>query len=99
MRMIAEPTSWKSSAVMVKIIGLLADAVQPHRNKFDHILVLDCCHRRLAKQVLEKARRRNLFIFCVPAATTVLLQPLDTCVCQGYKTFLNQGHLRPRERE
>ncbi len=48
----AEATSWNTSAVMVKTIGLVADAVQPHRKKFDPLLVLDCCVRHLAKPVL-----------------------------------------------
>jgi hypothetical protein len=44
---------------MVKIIGLVADAVQPHREKCEAILALNGYILHLAEPALEEGRERN----------------------------------------
>ena len=92
--LLSEKTSWNSAAIMVKILGLLAEALEPHRAKFQPVLLLDCCTCHLSRTVLDEARARQLPLVCVPASTTYLLQPLDTRVFQGYKSFLRAGYLQ-----
>lgn len=92
--LLAEKSSWNSAAVMVKIIDLLAAALEPHRETHLPVLLLDCCTCHLTNAVLERARSKNILLVCVPASTTHLLQPLDTRVFHGYKEFLAKGFLK-----
>ena len=90
-----EKTAWNTGAVMVRILELLAAALArwPH---VQPILLLDTASCHLQRAVLRKASDLGIYLCAVPAGLTWLLQPLDTHVFAGYKSFLRAAYLNAR---
>jgi hypothetical protein len=84
-----EKSSWNSPALLRKIVALLAVALSSFPN-VQPILVFDAASVHIHRTVLEESNRSKIWMLCVPARTTWLLQPLDTHVFAGYKGFLRK---------
>jgi hypothetical protein len=82
-----QTTSWNSVASMLRILQLLCDALAPFPT-LQPILVFDAASIHLHQDVLVQAVRLKLWLLCVPARLTWLLQPLDTHVLVNYKRWL-----------
>ena len=75
---VADKSSWNTSAKMVKILGMLADVLAAKAPGRQAVLLLDCAKLRLTKGVLKKARACDIMLVPISASTTAFLQPLDS---------------------
>ena len=58
------------------------------------ILLLDAAHIHIHREVLEEAMKLKLWMCCVPACTTWLLQPLDMHCLAQYQRYLRHAWRR-----
>lgn len=92
--LLAEKSAWNNSAIMVKVLTMLADALKEELDKRHIVLMLDVAQCHLSKAVLQEARRLKFWLVFVPAASTPFLQPLDTTVFKGFKAYMLRGFAR-----
>jgi hypothetical protein len=78
---------------MVRFISLLAKHLEPFREQYQPILLLDCCSAHLSAAVLAAASNQGIWIVIIPARLTWLLQPLDVYIFRNFKREL-QKHFR-----
>ena len=72
-----ERSSWNSINLVGKIVALLAKALTAFPT-IQPILVFDAASIHIHHNALEASIRHKVWMMCVPARTTWLLQPLDT---------------------
>ena len=84
-----EKSSWTSVALMKKILKMVAESLAAFPD-IQPILEFDAASIHIHRDVLEESIRSRLWLLCVPAKTTWLLQLLDTHVFARYKSFLHQ---------
>jgi DDE superfamily endonuclease len=82
-----ERSSWNSVNHMKRILDEIARALS-HIDKAQIILVFDAAPIHIHRSVLEHAMKLGIWLVCIPAGLTWLLQPLDTHVFSPYKAFL-----------
>ncbi len=85
-------SSWNSVQHMQQIIQEIAAAFAPYPT-LQPIVVLDAAPLHLHAAVLEQGMKSGVWLSCVPAGLTWLLQPLDTHVFGLYKAWL-RNHYR-----
>jgi len=79
---------------MQRYLELLAASLDHVTDRFQIILVLDTATPHLGDLVAETAARLNIWMVMVPSGLTWLLQPADTHVMAGLKSYLLREHLR-----
>jgi hypothetical protein len=85
-------SSWNSVQHMQQIIQEIAAAVAPYPT-LQPIVVFDVAPIHLHATVLEQGMKSGVWLSCVPAGLTWLLQTLDTHVFGLYKAWL-RNHYR-----
>ena len=88
-RLVRRQTSWNTAALQEEVIGWLREALQPFRDRYTPVLLMDAAPVHLASNVLRACVERSIHVIVVPAQMTWLLQPLGTRVFRLYKaTFM-----------
>ena len=82
-----QKSSWNSVELMQRVIRELAASLAARPN-LQPILIMDAAPIHLHTDVLEQGMKSNIWLACVPAGLTWLLQPLDTHVFALYKRWL-----------
>ena len=85
-------SAWNTGSLMVQILRRLATVVEPYRDTFQPILVLDAAKVHLAAEVIAAAAAHNIWLQVVPTLCTHLLQPCDTHCFSAYKAYLKQRY-------
>ena len=80
-------SSWNSVELMQRVLRELAASLAA-RSNLQPILIMDAASIHLHTSVLEQGMKSNIWLACVPAGLTWLLQPLDTHVFALYKAWL-----------
>lgn len=83
-------SSWNSVEHMQRVIREIA-AVFVAFPSMQPILILDAAPIHLHTSVLEQGMKSSVWLACVPAGLTWLLQPLDTHVFSLYKAWLRNN--------
>lgn len=89
-------SGWVNTAVFVKIIERLGEALASLHATHQCIVLLDCMGAHYAYPVLRAARRCGLWLAFVPASLTWLVQVLDTHAFAQFKEYLRDHYLRAR---
>lgn len=84
-------SSWNSVELMQRIIEEISKALSVVPGA-QVILVMDAAPIHLHRAVLEHGMRHKVWLACVPAGLTWLLQPLDTHVFSPYKSYLKNQY-------
>jgi hypothetical protein len=83
-------SSWNSVNHMLQIIQEIA-AVFVGFPTMQPVVILDAAPIHLHARVLEQGMKSGVWLTCVPAGLTWLLQPLDTHVFAQYKAWLRNN--------
>jgi hypothetical protein len=83
-------SSWNSVTHMQQILKEIAQVFVSFPNA-QPILILDAAPIHLHVSVLEQGMKSSVWLACVPAGLTWLLQPLDTHVFGQYKAWLRNN--------
>ena len=81
-------SGWNTSAKLVRLLEVLADALRPWRASHQPILFLDAASCHFTADVLHAGERTDLWVIPIPARLSWLVQPLDTHGFGVYKTLL-----------
>ncbi len=92
--LLAEKSAWNNSAIMLKFLSMLAEALKEHVGTRRIVLIMDVARCHLSQMVLDHARHLNIWLVLVPAGATPYLQPLDATVFKGFKAYLRRGYAR-----
>jgi len=87
-------TAWSTSITMVHLLELLSSRLQPFREQYQPILIMDCDPCHLSSAVVAAATANGIWLVPAPARLTWLLQPLDVCVLRQYKRELQKRYRR-----
>lgn len=85
-----EKSSWNSTLHMQRVLQEIA-AVFVSFPTMQPIVILDAAPIHLHASVLEQGMKSSVWLACVPAGLTWLLQPLDTHVFALYKAWLRNN--------
>lgn len=80
-------SSWNSVELIQRVLRELAASLAACSN-LQPALIMDAASIHLHTSVLEQGMKSNIWLACVPAGLTWLLQPLDTHVFALYKAWL-----------
>jgi len=80
-------SSWNSVALMQRVVREVRAALHAFPN-IQPILIMDAAPIHLHPRVLEQGMKSDIWMACVPAGLTWLLQPLDTHAFSLYKAWL-----------
>ena len=84
-----QKSSWNTAATMCEVLKLLVEALQQFEGMQPTLLV-EYVSLHVHRDVLEQALMLKLFMCCLPASMTWLLQPLDTHCLVWYKAYLRK---------
>lgn len=93
----AEKSAWNSHDIMVRVLRLLAEALEPYKAIWQPVLMLDVATCHVGPKVAAAARSLGIQLVYVPARMTGLLQPLDVAVFASYKAWLRTEWRRLQE--
>lgn len=85
-------SAWVNTDVMVEIVRLLAEALEPHITTLQPLLMLDAYRAHIGIRIFHAGARHNIWVLVVPAGLTWLLQVLDTHVFRAYKSCLRNAY-------
>ena len=86
------------SGLQEEVIGWLREALEPFRDRYTPILLMDAAPVHVASNVLRACVERSIHVIVVPAQMTWLLQPLDTHAFRLYKAYLCELSKQQRPR-
>ena len=84
-RLVRRQTSWNTAALQEEMIGWLREALEPFRDRYTPILLMDAAPVHLASNVLRACVEGSIHVIVVPAQMIWLLQLLDTHAFCLYK--------------
>ena len=85
-----QKTGWVNEATLCQIVRLLGAALRRWENEYSFVVSLDAYPAHLTAPVARAFAQQRLMMLVLPAATTCVLQPLDTHVFVHLKRFLGQ---------
>ena len=94
--LVRQKSAWNNIETMKIVIRLIADAVKPHGDHLQPILLLDACRVHLARSVLATCVACRIWPIIIPAKLTWLLQPCDTHAFHRYKVYLKKVYQEAR---
>ena len=94
--LVRQKSAWNNGVLCGTIIKWLGDALRPHIDAVQPVLLLDAVRLHWAPAVLTACRASGVWPVLVPAKTTWLLQPLDTHAFQPYKAHLREAYQKAR---
>ena len=95
-RLVRQKSAWNNASLCATIIGWLGEALRPHLNGLQPLLLLDAVRLHTAPDVLRACRASGIWPVLAPSKTTWLLQPLDTDAFLRYKTHLRKAYQEAR---
>ena len=95
-RLLRRKSAWVDIPLFAKIITWLAAALAPFLEEFQPFVFFDANKVHLHSKVFRACARGRLWSVVIAAATTWLLQPLDTHAFVLYKCRLRKAYQRSR---
>ena len=81
-------SAWANIDTVCEIIEVLGRYFAAYQNTHHFILGVDAAKVHLNKKVWLKAKKHNMYMYCIPAKVTYALQPLDVYVFSQFKRRL-----------
>ena len=78
MRLLRRKSAWVNDAVLAVIARRWEEVLSGHTAKRQPILLVDSCNAHLGRKFLAACTRAKIWVSCVPARPTWLMQPADT---------------------
>ena len=91
-------SAWMDLPMMIQVIRLLGEIVQPMLHAITPVLIMDACKMQFAEPVVRACCRSCISLIIVPARMTWLLQPCDTHAFHRFKLELRSLILAERAR-
>jgi hypothetical protein len=88
-----EKSGWCTVELMCRVLVLIAKVLREFTD-VQPIILWDAAAVHVHRQVLWQAVQLKLWLCCIPAGTTFVLQPLDTHCFAAYKRYLRNGWRR-----
>ena len=95
-KLVRQKSAWNNSALCATIIGWLGEALAPHLEGLQPLLLLDAVGLHTTPVVMRAFLASGIWPILVPARTTWLLQPLDADAFMRYKAHLREGCQKAR---
>ena len=89
-RLVRRKSAWVNDAVLAVIARHWGQVLARHRARRQPILLLDACNAHLGRKFLAACSRWKIWVVCVPARLTWLMQPADTHCFALLKAWLRK---------
>ena len=90
-RLLRRKSAWVNDAVLAMIARHWGEVLSRHTAKRQPILLVDSCNAHLGRKFLAACTRANIWVVCVPARLTWLMQPADTHCFALLKAWLRKA--------
>ena len=97
-QLVRQKSAWNNAALCAQIVAAIGEAVRPHADKYQPVLLFDAAKIHCSKEVALACLKAGIWAIVVPARTTSVLQPLDTHCFQRYKAHLRAEYAHARGR-
>ena len=82
------PSAWMNIKSICEVIEVLGKYFWTFHSTHHFILGLDAAKVHLNQKVWQKAKKYNIYMYCIPAKVTYAVQPLDVYVFSQFKRRL-----------
>ena len=90
-------SGWMTRQLLGQVFSLLVRCLRDVIDSGRYIvLVIDAASQHLGDEVAKAARRHDIYLACIPAKLTFLLQPLDACIFITFKKILRKLFMEAR---
>ena len=90
-RLLRRKSAWVNDAVLAMIAKHWGEVLSRHRAERQPILLVDSCNAHLGRKFLAACARAKIWVVCVPARLTWLMQPADTHCFALLKAWLRKA--------
>ena len=91
-RLVRRKSAWVNDAVLAVIARHWGQVLARHTAKRQPILLVDSCNAHLGRKFLAACARWKIWVVCVPARLTWLMQPADTHCFALLKAWLRKAY-------
>ena len=90
-RLQRKKSAWVNDAVLAVVARHWGEVLSRHRAERQPILLVDSCNAHLGRKFLAACARAKIWVVCVPARLTWLMQPADTHCFALLKAWLRKA--------
>ena len=90
-RVLRRQSAWVNDALLAVVARHWGEVLSRHRAERQPILLVDSCNAHLGRKFLAACARAKIWVVCVPARLTWLMQPADTHCFALFKAWLRKA--------